>query len=165
MTYYTKARFLTTNLIIVEKNAFHHSLNCTLATVPSFSLTLAAAPPPHLTNLLSPSWGHAAHPHLSVREIMAGGGPIWAAWPVPLFLVEPPPLSPPLLLSLVSFFLSFLCSNSISHCGIFCCLIQVGLVGVLGSRLVFFSLLKTKLVTPYRQWDLQRPWMFRRQRV
>ena len=122
--------------------------------------------PPSLNNL------HTLFRGRVVLKILAGGGPIWTAWPI-LVLHRASTSAAPLLLSFVLLFLSSLHSISISLCGIYECLLQVDLAGT--SFLSFCCLLeawcgsllrlsppflKTRFVTSNRWRDLHWLWMF-----
>ena len=104
-----------------------------------------------------------------VHEIVAGGGPIWTAWPVLLVPRRASTSAAPLLLSVVPRFLSSL----ISLCGIFCFLFHVDLtrtsflyfcclLEAWGGTLLWLSpsFLKTSLVTSSRWRDPHWLWMF-----
>jgi hypothetical protein len=132
--------FLTTDLIIVEKKCFSSLFRLYPSHCPFFF--------PYLSRRTPSSSSSSEKPPFSFLGSRGSPSPQYEGdhgrwWP-DLSCMARTPVShratssvSPLLLFLVSF---FLCSDSISHCGIFCCLIQVGLARVLGLRLWCFSL-------------------------
>jgi hypothetical protein len=107
-----------------------------------------------------------------VLKIVAGGGPIWTAWPI-LVSHRTSTSAAPLLLPFVALYLTSLRSIPITLCRIYGCLLLVDLAETPfisfccspeawdGSLLRFSPpFVKTRFVTSNRWRDLHWPWMF-----